>query len=339
VTRLAKDLLSWFEDHGRKSLPWQSSPPNVYHIWISEVMLQQTQVITVIGYFSNFIKIFPDIETLAKAKEDKVMAAWAGLGYYSRALNLHKAAKIVSSQYGGIFPKSFKEVVSLPGVGPSTAGAILSLSWNIKASILDGNVKRVLSRYHRVEGHYSKSSVMKELWKLATLHTPSSKNANYTQAIMDIGATICTPKNPTCEKCPISRHCLACLNNEQEIFPHKKSTKAPKPERNAAFLIFKNEKQEIFLKKRPSQGIWGGLWSFEECQDKECIISQKIKQHNTNATIQRRLEKFKHVFSHYDLWISPVLIDSPGGSGNYYKKASLSKGVPAPVKKIIHSLE
>ena len=339
MTKLAKGLLTWFKDHGRKNLPWQSNPPNVYHIWISEVMLQQTQVITVINYFNRFIKAFPDIETLANAKEDKVMAAWAGLGYYSRALNLHKTAKIISVKYGGMFPKNFEEVVSLPGIGPSTTGAILSLGSNIKAPILDGNVKRVLSRYHRVEGHYSKGLVTKELWKLAALHTPSAKNAKYTQAIMDIGATICTPKNPNCEKCPISSHCLACLNNEQEIFPHKKSTKLSRPERNTAFLIFKNEKQEIFLKKRPIQGIWGGLWSFEECQDKESIISQKIKQHNTNATIQRRLEKFKHGFTHYDLWISPVLIDSPGGSGNYYKKASLSKGIPAPVKKIIHSLE
>jgi len=156
---------------------------------------------------------------------------------------------------------------------------------------------------------------------------------------MDIGATICTPKNPNCEKCPISSHCLAYINNEQEIFPHKKLSKLSKPERSTALLIFRNEKQEIFLKKRPIQGVWGGLWSFEECQDKESIISQKIKQHNTNATIQRRLEKFKHGFTHYDLWIKPVLIDSPGGCGNYYKKTGLSKGVPAPVKKIIHSLE
>ena len=188
-------------------------------------MLQQTQVITVINYFNSFIKTFPDIETLANAKEDKVMAAWAGLGYYSRALNLHKTAKIITSKYGGTLPKSFEEVVSLPGIGPSTAGAILSLGSNIKAPILDGNVKRVLSRYHRVEGHYSKGPVTKKLWKLAALHTPSTKNAKYTQAIMDIGATICTPKNPNCEKCPISSHCLAFLNNEQEIFPHKRSTK------------------------------------------------------------------------------------------------------------------
>ena len=339
MTKLAKDLLNWFETHGRKNFPWQSNPPNVYHIWVSEVMLQQTQVITATGYFNRFLKIFPDIEALANAKEDKVMAEWAGLGYYSRALNLHKAAKIITSKYGGIFPKSFEEIVSLPGIGPSTAGAILSLGSNIKAPILDGNVKRVLSRYHRVEGHYSKGSVTKELWKLAVLHTPSTKNAKYTQAIMDLGATTCTPKNPNCESCPISSHCSACLNNEQEIFPHKRQKMLSRPERNTAFLIFKNEKQEVFLKRRPSQGIWGGLWSFEECQDKESIIAQKIKQHNTNATIQRRLEKFKHGFTHYDLWISPVLIDSPGGSGNYYKKAGLSKGVPAPVKKIIHSLE
>ena len=172
MTELARELLIWFEDNGRKNLPWQSSPPNIYHIWLSEVMLQQTQVVTVIGYFNAFIKAFPDMSALARAREDKVMALWAGLGYYSRARN-------------GVFPKSHSEIVALPGIGPSTAGAILSLGSNLEASILDGNVKRVLARYHRVKGHYSKATVLKELWRLAKLHTPSEKNAVYTQAIME----------------------------------------------------------------------------------------------------------------------------------------------------------
>jgi len=338
VTELAKDLLAWFKNHGRKNLPWQSSPTNVYHIWLSEVMLQQTQVVTVVGYFNEFIKAFPDINALAKAKEDSVMSAWAGLGYYSRARNLHKTAKIVSNDYDGMLPKSLQELVSLPGIGPSTAGAILSLGSNIKAPILDGNAKRVLSRYHKVKGHYSTSSVSKRLWKLADFHTPPTNNALYTQAIMDLGATICAPKNPNCRSCPISAHCLACLNKEQNKFPQKKTKKSSKPKKKTVFLIYRNEKQEIFLKKRPNRGIWGGLWSFEECQDNEDIILNKIKQHNNNAEIERRLEKFKHSFSHYDLWISPVLISSPGRSKNYFEKSAPSKGVPAPVKKIILGL-
>ena len=301
-------------------------------------MLQQTQVITGIGYFNAFIKAFPDISALARAREDKVMALWAGLGYYSRARNLHKTAKIISSQYGGVFPKSHSEIVALPGIGPSTAGAILSLGSNLEASILDGNVKRVLARYHRVKGHYSKTTVVKELWRLAKLHTPSEKNAVYTQAIMDIGATVCTPKNPNCSICPISRHCEAFVNNEQLYFPEKKIKRPSKPEKNLVFLVYVNEKNEIFLAKRPSPGIWGGLWSFEECQDKSKIVSKAIKKHNRSATILRRLEKFKHTFSHYNLWITPIIINSPGSSKNYFPTASLTKGVPAPVKKIIQSL-
>jgi A/G-specific adenine glycosylase len=338
VTELARELLIWFEDNGRKNLPWQSSPPNIYHIWLSEVMLQQTQVVTVIGYFNAFIKAFPDMSALARAREDKVMALWAGLGYYSRARNLHKTAKIISSQYGGVFPKSHSEIVALPGIGPSTAGAILSLGSNLEASILDGNVKRVLARYHRVKGHYSKTTVLKELWRLAKLHTPSEKNAVYTQAIMDIGATVCTPKNPNCSICPISRHCEAFVNNEQLHFPEKKIKRPSKPEKNLVFLVYVNEKNEIFLAKRPSPGIWGGLWSFEECQDKSKIVSKAIKKHNRSATILRRLKKFKHTFSHYNLWITPIIIDSPGGSKNYFPTMVLTKGVPAPVKKIIQSL-
>jgi A/G-specific adenine glycosylase len=338
VTELAKELLIWFESHGRKNLPWQSSPPNIYHIWLSEVMLQQTQVSTVKGYFNDFIKAFPDIHALASATEDKVMALWAGLGYYSRARNLHKTAKIVASRHSGVFPKNESELVSLPGIGPSTAGAILSLGSNLRAPILDGNVKRVLTRYHMLDGHYSEPPVMKKLWSLANFHTPSEKNAEYTQAIMDIGATVCTPKNPLCDKCPISSDCEAFINNAQLLFPKKKTKKGPKPEKNIVFLIYLNEKRDVFLMKRPNSGVWGGLWCFEECQDTKTMIERTIKIHNTKATVVCRLEKFKHAFTHYNLWITPIIINSPGGSKNYFKTNTLLKGVPTPVKKIIQSL-
>lgn len=188
-------------------------------------MLQQTQVITVIDYFNKFIACFPDLAALANAKEDEVMSNWAGLGYYSRARNLHKTAKIVASIHKGVFPKKYDEIVALPGIGPSTAGAILSLGSGLSTPILDGNVKRTLSRYHKVEGHYSSSKVMAELWRLAKHHTPQTNNAEYTQAIMDIGATICKPKNPLCGNCPLAIHCGACLSKEQDIYPHKKTKK------------------------------------------------------------------------------------------------------------------
>jgi A/G-specific adenine glycosylase len=301
-------------------------------------MLQQTQVSTVIDYFNAFVVSFPDLFSLASASDDSVMAQWAGLGYYSRARNLHKTAKIVCSKYEGLFPKNYEELITLPGIGPSTAGAILSLGSNLEAPILDGNVKRVLSRCHRVQGHFSKASVMKSLWGLAASHTPSTRNAEYTQAIMDIGATVCTPKNPNCNICPISAQCEAFLNNEQLLFPQKKPRRPSKPEKSLAFLVYTNERKEVFLSKRPAKGIWGGLWSLEECKDEASTIKKTIKAHNPKATIIKRLDSFKHSFSHYNLWINPVLIDSPGGSNNYFEKSSLLKGVPAPVKNIIQAL-
>ncbi|MDC0630352.1 A/G-specific adenine glycosylase [bacterium] len=338
MTELARDLLRWFKSNGRKDLPWQSTPPNVYYIWLSEIMLQQTQVITVIDYFNKFIACFPDLASLANAKEDEVMSNWAGLGYYSRARNLHKTAKLVASNHKGVFPKKYDEIVALPGIGPSTAGAILSLGSGLSVPILDGNVKRTLSRYHKVEGHYSSSKVMAELWRLAKYHTPQTNNAEYAQAIMDTGATICKPKNPLCGNCPIAGHCGACLSEEQDIYPHKKTKQNKAPEKTIAFLIFTNQRQEVFLKKRPGKGIWGGLWSFEECDDNVEAINLAIRQHNDSAKIIGGLPKFKHTFSHFTLWINPVLIDSPGGSTNYYKTSNLTLGTPAPVKKILQGL-
>jgi A/G-specific adenine glycosylase len=214
----------------------------------------------------------------------------------------------------------------------------LSLGSNLRAPILDGNVKRVLTRYHMLDGHYSEAPVMKKLWSLASFHTPLEKNAEYTQAIMDIGATVCTPKNPHCEKCPISKGCEAFINNAQLLFPKKKTKKGPKPEKNIVFLVYLNEKKDIFLMKRASSGVWGGLWCFEECQDTKTTIERTIKIHNSKATVIRRLEKFKHAFTHYNLWITPIIINSPGGSKNYFKTNALLKGVPTPVKKIIQLL-
>jgi len=338
VTGFAKDLLVWFQEHGRKNLPWQSSPPDIYHVWLSEIMLQQTQVATVVDYFINFITNFPTVVELANADEEDVLASWAGLGYYSRARNLHKSAKIVLSEYRGIFPTSYSELISLPGIGRSTAGAILSLAYNQSQPILDGNVRRVLSRYHRVAGHYSDSKVLKEFWRLAKYHTPSRQNANYTQAIMDLGATICVPHKPLCPRCPVSRHCKASLCNDQASFPQKKARTA-RPEKSLAFLAYRNDKGEIYLAKRPNKGVWGGLWSFEECEDSETAITAAIKEHNIEASIISSLPKFKHSFTHYHLWIRPIIINSPNLEKNYHNINKLALGVPAPVKKIISMLD
>jgi len=338
VTDFAKDLLVWFQEHGRKSLPWQSSPPNIYHVWLSEIMLQQTQVVTVVDYFNNFVANFPTVVALAHANEEEVLANWAGLGYYNRARNLHKSAKIILSEYQGIFPTSYSELVALPGIGESTANAILSLACNQPRTILDGNVKRVLSRLHRIAGHYSNSKVLKELWRLAKYHTPSKQNAQYTQAVMDLGATICVPQNPLCSKCPVSRNCKANLNNDQASFPQKKA-RTIRPEKSLAFLAYRNEKGEIYLLKRPNKGIWGGLWSFAECEDNESTISATIKEHNLKASIISSLPKFKHSFTHYHLWIHPIIISSPGLEKGYQSINNLTLAVPAPVKKIISTLD
>jgi A/G-specific adenine glycosylase len=337
VSALAKDLLAWFEVSGRKNLPWQSNPSNIYHIWVSEVMLQQTQVATVISYFNTFIAQFPTLRKLADADIDEVLALWAGLGYYSRARNLHKSAQIILAKFDGDFPLVFTDVLSLPGVGESTAGAILSLGAKQRHPILDGNVKRVLSRYRQIEGHYSAASVLKILWQEADFHTPNKTNAKYTQAIMDLGATVCTRSKPKCNACPISEHCQANLCQTQNKYPHTKPRKL-KPTKSTAMLIFQNEKGGVFLNKRPDKGIWGGLWSLVECDDSDSDITKTIKSHNTLAKIEKTLPQFKHSFSHYHLLIRPVLISSPGLRRGYENPDKFNKGVPTPVKKILSQL-
>lgn len=235
-------------------------------------MLQQTQVVTVIGYFNRFTHHFPTLLDLANATEDEVLAQWAGLGYYARARNLHKTAKIIATEYGGEFPQQFEQVLALPGIGQSTAGAILSLSFQQKHAILDGNVKRVLARVRQVKGHCSQGTTLKLLWKLAERYTPDTRVNHYTQAIMDLGATICTRSQPKCSSCPIANLCASNKEQTQSQYPVPKPKKI-KPSRSIAMLVFiKNG--HIYLYKRSSNGIWGSLWSFIECEDTPEIINQ-----------------------------------------------------------------
>ncbi len=334
---ISKPLLKWFDVFGRKNLPWQSTPKNPYHVWISEVMLQQTQVLTVIGYFNNFIQNFPTLATLAAAKEDTVLRQWAGLGYYARARNLHASAKIIMAQYQGEFPREFAQIINLPGIGKSSAAAILSISFNQNHTILDGNVRRVLSRYHEVSGHYGQAKTLKRLWHLAEKHTPNQRIADYTQAIMDFGATLCTRQNPSCQHCPIAQGCQTKKHKTQAIFPNPKPKK-PKPTKKIAMLIFINEKNRVYLQKRPSKGIWGGLWSFVECENNKNSISQAITNFDKNAQKQKTLPAFKHSFTHYHLLIHPVLIDCKNSNKTFYPASQHSLGLPAPVNKIISQL-
>lgn len=331
-------LLKWFDTFGRHNLPWQSQPANVYHVWLSEVMLQQTQVATVIDYFNRFIEAFPTILDLSKAKEDEVLALWAGLGYYARARNLHACAKLIMNQHQGQFPTTFEQVLALPGIGKSTAGAILSIGFNQQHAILDGNVKRVLARYHQVKGHYSQSKTLQELWRLSEQHTPNSRNAEYTQAIMDLGATLCTKSNPECMRCPIKKDCAAFASNTQAIYPEKKLTKT-KPTRSTVMLIYQNTQGEIYLNKRKTTGIWGGLWSLPECKNNEEDIKNTIKDFCKKSQKYCHLTKIKHSFTHYHLIIHPLLVSCTTQKMGFFNISKLEVGIPAPVKKILAQLD
>lgn len=342
----SKAVLNWFKEHGRKNLPWQLNP-NLYRVWISEIMLQQTQVATVIPYYENFMQSFPEIKKLALADEDNVLHYWTGLGYYARARNLHKTAKLIYQQRQGIFPTTLEELVKLPGIGQSTAGAILALANNQYAVILDGNVKRVLSRYYCVEGWSGQSSTQKRLWELAEKCTPTLNCRSYTQAIMDLGATLCTRSKPSCTLCPLQKNCQAYLSHRTLEFPQKKPRKKL-PVKATQMLIIKSKKGEkVLLKKRPPHGIWGGLWSFPEVQV-NASISNFLK--NYSFTTQDEIiswDTVRHTFSHFHLDIKPqiLILDKEPSmlmekhDWHWYDLKSPTKlGLAAPVKKLLKKL-
>lgn len=296
-------------------------------------MLQQTQVATVIDYFNNFTQHFPDINTLANADTEAVLAQWAGLGYYARARNLHKSAQLIVSQHQGVFPTHFDEVLALPGVGESTAGAILSLSFNQPHAILDGNVKRVLSRYHQVKGHTQQSATTNELWRLAREHTPGTNNAHYTQAIMDLGATVCTRSQPKCERCPMTGHCLSYQQQTQDQYPQPKPKKI-KPNKTTAVLLFTYQGQ-VYLEQRPERGIWGGLYSLPECQDLPQVIDAAISEFDAGARASHTLPVLKHSFTHYHLHIRPVIIELSGAKHKLHPPTTKALGIPKPIQTIL----
>jgi len=261
VTKFPQKVLAWFDQHGRKNLPWQQDI-NPYRVWVSEIMLQQTQVKTVIPYYEKFMTSFPDVQTLASADQDTVLKHWSGLGYYARARNMHKAAQMVCDDFAGVFPDNLESMQSLSGIGRSTAAAILSIASNQQEAILDGNVKRVLSRVFTVVGWPGKADVLKKFWVLAEQTTPKTRNADYTQAIMDLGATLCTRSKPRCEDCPLKTDCLAFQQGNQTEYPTKKPKKEM-PEKHTVMLILQNDQQEVLMQKRPAVGIWGGLETFQ----------------------------------------------------------------------------
>jgi A/G-specific adenine glycosylase len=259
---IADALLPWFDRHGRHDLPWKAGA-DPYRIWLSEIMLQQTQVTTVIPYYERFLEAFPDADALAAAEVDAVLARWTGLGYYARARNLHRAARAIVDDHGGRFPADVDALAALPGIGRSTAGAIAAQAFGVRAPILDGNVKRVITRLAAVEGWPGRTAVARELWALAEDWTPAERVADYTQAVMDLGATVCTPRRPACDACPLADRCLARARGLQHRLPTPKP-KREKPERRTRMLLIQDPDGAVLLERRPPQGIWGGLWCFPQ---------------------------------------------------------------------------
>jgi len=303
----ASRLLQWFECSGRHDLPWQHEQ-SLYRVWISEIMLQQTQVATVIPYFQQFMQRFPDIESLAQTTQDEVLRFWAGLGYYSRARNIHKTALYIAEQYQGAFPDDYDDVVALPGIGPSTAGAILAQALGQRHAILDGNVKRVLARHQAIEGWSGQVTIARHLWKIADHYTPETNIAAYTQAIMDLGATVCKRSSPLCEDCPVNGDCIAFKQGRVAELPSRKARKSI-PVKAKRFLIIRNEQMGLLMEKRPQSGIWGGLWSLPEVEMEETI--EQAVQENWQLTVSRvrDLPMFRHTFSHFHLDITPCEVE------------------------------
>lgn len=345
-SQFSKLLLDWFDQHGRHDLPWQKNI-NPYRVWISEIMLQQTQVTTVVPYFERFTDRFPTVNDLANAAIDEVLHLWSGLGYYARGRNLHKAAVQIVEQFDGEFPSSVELLQTLPGIGRSTAGAIFSIAMNGTAAILDGNVKRVLTRYLAVAGWPGKAEVAQQLWNIADTFTPKKRTADYTQAIMDLGATICTRTKPTCLSCPFQKTCLAFAQGDQTAYPDKKPRKAL-PIRQTILLIITAPDGRVLLQKRPATGIWGGLWSLPECTEISDINMQvyQLIQHHPQSTAP--YPTFRHTFSHYHLEITPVqvfldktpLIALEPEQQIWYNTAEPSQvGLPKPTLQILQQLE
>lgn len=303
----AQRVVDWARVHGRHNLPWQTDR-SPYRVWVSEVMLQQTQVATVIPYFEQFMARFPNVTALSRADVDEVLHLWSGLGYYSRARNLHAAAKQVADRFGGHFPTDFNDIQSLPGIGRSTAGAIASMALGQSRAILDGNVKRVLARHEAIEGWPGQSTVLKQLWAVAESNTPSNNAGAYAQGMMDLGATLCTRRKPTCLVCPVMEDCKARAQGTPERFPSPRPKKE-RPLRRTGFVILRDVEGNVLLERRPPTGVWASLWSFPEAPN-EAAIETLLARHKLKApTAVSRLDDIEHGFTHFQLHIAVWLVD------------------------------
>jgi len=341
-------ILTWFDQHGRKDLPWQHEP-TAYRVWVSEIMLQQTQVAVVISYYQRFMAAFPSIRELAKASQDQVLGYWSGLGYYARARNLHKAAKLIVERHQGEFPADMNAIQALPGIGRSTAGAIMSLAHGQPYPILDGNVKRVLARCFLVEGWPGGATVQKNLWQISSDLTPTQRAADYNQAMMDLGATVCTRFSPKCGCCPLQQDCLAYQHGLQSQYPAKKS-KRLLPEKAVQMLLIRSQ-DKVLLERRPPTGIWGGLWSFPELPIDQKPLEWCRSRFTSGFSPGADFPVRRHTFSHFHLDIHPVeiLLDKQGcdtqqimedGGTLWYSSLEAGHlGLAAPVSQLLHEIQ
>ncbi len=299
---LANALIAWQKLHGRHDLPWQNTK-DAYAIWVSEIMLQQTQVTAVIGYYSKFMERFPDIATLASSTQEQVLQSWSGLGYYSRARNLHNAAQTIIDEFNGIFPEAFDDIQRLPGIGRSTAAAISTFALDKPQPILDGNVKRVFARYFLIEGWTGSPAIQKQLWAIAEQENPQQDAIAYTQGLMDLGSSICTRSKPKCNICPFKKMCKAFAENKTHLLPTPKPKKSL-PEKETTMLIIRMGK-EILLEKRPQKGIWAGLWSLPEISMREIATEVAKQKLGLETESEETLPIVNHAFTHYKLAITP----------------------------------
>jgi len=343
VTAFAAALLDWFDRHGRHDLPWKQ-PRDAYRVWLSEIMLQQTQVVTVIPYFQRFVARLPTLRDLAAAEEDTVLALWSGLGYYRRARFLHRAAQVCVEQHQGALPRDFDALAALPGIGRSTAGAILAQAYELRFPILDGNVKRVLTRYHGIAGYPGEREIEKQLWQHADAHTPAARTADYTQAIMDLGATVCVRTRPVCPMCPVQLDCVANRDKLTAQLPTPKPGKTI-PTRSTTMLILRDAEGRVLLQRRGAQGVWSGLWSLPEAGDTDSAWREA--QRHARIDDAQPLASFVHVFSHYRLQIQPLLFDSAAPAHAVADNADLrwcaltelsALGLPSPVRSLLMAL-
>ena len=341
----AQALLAWFDQHGRHDLPWQH-PRSAYRVWVSEVMLQQTQVGTVAPYFERFMARFPDVSALAAAPLDDVLQLWSGLGYYARARNLHRAARTVVADHGGRFPEQFDQVSALPGIGRSTAGAILAQACGQRHAILDGNVRRVLARFGGIEGWPGIPRVQAQLWTLAETLLPQARLADYTQALMDLGSLVCTARRPDCARCPLSTRCIAFCEGRTQAIPAARP-KRERPQRRTLILLLQRDDGAMLLERRPPAGIWGGLWCPPLAEDTGAAQLQleRLCVQSTRAT---RLATVQHAFTHFDLDIEPFLHRVQPHAHALHDHESLRwitlyepahwPGMPAPIRTLLTRL-